>query len=28
MKARKLTGLDPDGPLDKSLERIVSVRLQ
>jgi hypothetical protein len=27
MKARKVTGLDPDGPLDENLRRIVSVRL-
>ena len=28
MKARKVTGLDPEGPLEKNLRRIVSVRLQ
>ena len=27
MKARKVTGLDPAGPLDENLRRIVSVRL-
>jgi len=28
MKARKVTGLNPDGPLEKNLRRIVSVRLK
>ena len=28
MKARKVTGLDPDGQLEENLRRIVSVRLQ
>jgi hypothetical protein len=27
VKARKVTGLDPDGPLEQNLRRIVSVRL-
>ena len=28
MKARKVTGLNPDGPLEQNLRRIVSVRLK
>jgi len=28
VKARKVTGLDPDGPLEANLRRIVSVRLE
>jgi len=28
MKARKVTGLNPDGPLERNLSRIVSVRLK